>query len=369
MANQEYYSLITNAGINKIIKANTTNEVIKLTKMQVGDADYEPTADQTALKSKKHQLSLNSVIADVDNPNQFIIEGVISSEVGGFAIREVGVFAEDGSLFAIAKVPYTYKPTREQGAAKDLVIKITIAFDNSANLVIQVDNNIVLATRSHVANELKNLQNMVFLELDKKLNISTYEADKPTFVTTNTAQSISEIKTFTKLPQSEIVPTNPNELINKAYADSISKPTNIILPTLATALGVTALGTQFFCSSNSNQYILIDNTEITSKTTLQALIDNEKVVNVTPFGVGLKYQVTNKTAGIIYTNETGRSIVVQAWYGAGYLARTSISIKVDGQTVASGMIDGSSTCVTLYAIVPPRSTYRFSHLHGPIIIL
>jgi len=39
-------------------------------------------------------------------------------------------------------------------------------------------------------------------------------------VTTNTAQTISAVKTFSALPQSSIVPTTGNDFVNKTYADS-----------------------------------------------------------------------------------------------------------------------------------------------------
>lgn len=57
--------------------------------------------------------------------------------------------------------------------------------------------------------------------------------------------------------------------------------TNVILPTLNTAIGVVTLGTQFYCSANKNTYILLQNTSITAETTLQELINSNSVQNTT----------------------------------------------------------------------------------------
>jgi len=51
-------------------------------------------------------------------------------------------------------------------------------------------------------------------------------------VTTNTAQTITGLKTFSTLPVSSVVPTTGNQLVNKTYADSLSPPT----PTLSAVL-------------------------------------------------------------------------------------------------------------------------------------
>lgn len=61
----------------------------------------------------------------------------------------------------------------------------------------------------------------------------------------------------------------------------ITTPANVILATLNTAIGVVALGTQFYCSANKNTYILIQNTSVTAETTLQELINNNYVQNTT----------------------------------------------------------------------------------------
>ena len=52
---------------------------------------------------------------------------------------------------------------------------------------------------------------------------STTLPSQPNFVTLNTEQTITAVKTFEKLPKSDAVPADANELVNKAYVDAAAK--------------------------------------------------------------------------------------------------------------------------------------------------
>ena len=150
-----FYTLLTNTGINAIIAARASNSEVKLTKIAVGDGDIIPSQDMTALKSEKHRFNINSIIQDIDNPNYLIVEGVIPSNVGGFYVSEVAIYTDQNTLFAIGNLPKTYKPLLEEGSAKDLTIKIFLEVTNADSVTLKVDDTVVLATRKFVLSELK----------------------------------------------------------------------------------------------------------------------------------------------------------------------------------------------------------------------
>ena len=150
-----FYTLLTNTGINAIIAARASNSEVKLTKIAVGDGDIIPLQDMTALKSEKHRFNINSIIQDIDNPNYLIIEGVIPSNIGGFYVSEVAIYTDQNTLFAIGSLPKTYKPLLEEGSAKDLTIKIFLEVTNADSVTLKVDDSVVLATRKFVLSELK----------------------------------------------------------------------------------------------------------------------------------------------------------------------------------------------------------------------
>lgn len=152
---ENFYTLLSNTGINAIIAARASNSEVKLTKIAVGDGDIIPSQDMTALKSEKHRFNINSIIQDIDNPNYLIIEGVIPSNVGGFYVSEVAIYTDQNTLFAIGSLPKTYKPLLEEGSAKDLTIKIFLEVTNADSVTLKVDDSVVLATRKFVLSELK----------------------------------------------------------------------------------------------------------------------------------------------------------------------------------------------------------------------
>ncbi|MCT7650932.1 phage tail protein [Aliarcobacter butzleri] len=152
---ENFYTLLSNTGINAIIAARASNSEVKLTKIAVGDGDIIPSQDMTSLKSEKHRFNINSIIQDIDNPNYLIVEGVIPSNVGGFYVSEVAIYTDQNTLFAIGSLPKTYKPLLEEGSAKDLTIKIFLEVTNADSVTLKVDDSVVLATRKFVLSELK----------------------------------------------------------------------------------------------------------------------------------------------------------------------------------------------------------------------
>ncbi|WP_165672269.1 phage tail protein [Metapseudomonas otitidis] len=154
MAN-EFYSILTTTGRAKLAAAAISTP-LSLTHMAVGDgsngAYYDPTEAQTALKHEKWRGPINHLGVDATNPNWIVAELVIPDSVGGFYIREVGVFDSTGALFAVAKFPESYKPVMASGSNKQLYVRMIMEVANTAAVTLQVDPSIVLATRSYVDN-------------------------------------------------------------------------------------------------------------------------------------------------------------------------------------------------------------------------
>ncbi|MCZ6116585.1 phage tail protein [Campylobacter ureolyticus] len=150
----QYFSLITEYGLNKQIQALSNNQTIKLTKMAVGSGDGEITQSQTTLQEQKYEFFINSIEVDENNKNQLIAIGVIPSDIGGFYIKEVGIFDDSKNLFAIGKIAPTYKPLLSEGSAKDLTIKFYLQVENVNNIELKIDPSVVIATRKWTLNNL-----------------------------------------------------------------------------------------------------------------------------------------------------------------------------------------------------------------------
>lgn len=159
---QNYYTILTNTGKGKIANAIATGIPVSLTHFAVGDGsgnEYDPTENQTILKNEVYRNSLNSINTNEDTANQIICEGYITSSIGGFSVVEVGIFDSDGDMIAIGKYPKTYKPTLDEGAGKDLYVKIIIEVSNTSSIVLKIDPSIVLASKANVDDAIKKHEN------------------------------------------------------------------------------------------------------------------------------------------------------------------------------------------------------------------
>jgi putative tail fiber-related protein len=144
---QEYFSLLTATGANLLINAVANKTPVKLSKIAVSDSEIAPSEAAARLEDTKHEFAINSLTQDPQNPSILNIEGVIPSNVGGFNIRKFAIFTQNGEMFAVGRVPLSYKPALNQGAGSDLVFKIRILIGNVSNIELKVDNSVVLATR------------------------------------------------------------------------------------------------------------------------------------------------------------------------------------------------------------------------------
>lgn len=161
---QEYYSIITNAGLIKNAAANSGGSPVNLTHLAVGDSNgayYNPAGTAVALLNEKHRTILTHVVVDEDNPNQLIVEAVINETVGPFYIREVGVFDADGDLFAIGKYPETFKPNLPSGSGKRLYVRMILGFASTPQVNLTVS--------SQAINNDPNFSTTVFDALAQKL--------------------------------------------------------------------------------------------------------------------------------------------------------------------------------------------------------
>lgn len=145
----EFYCIITDVGLSKLANAKVSGNSLTLTQMAVGDSNgayYEPNSPQTNLVNEKYRFDINRIYIDTINPKQLLIEASIRENVGGFFIREVGIFDNEGDLFAIGKYPVTYKPNNESGSGKDLYIRMALLFSNTPNIALYVNPHAAVAS-------------------------------------------------------------------------------------------------------------------------------------------------------------------------------------------------------------------------------
>ena len=168
-----YKGILTNNG--KALIANATvNNKIEYSHIAVGDGNGSvptPLETRTTLVNEKARIALNVVEINPNNTNQIVCEAIIPSSIGGFFIRELGLYA--GTTMVVnASYPPTYKPLADEGAAREIEIKIIINIQNAEVIAMYLDDSLIYATREWVNNNYIRRNELID-------NLVTDDAAKP----------------------------------------------------------------------------------------------------------------------------------------------------------------------------------------------
>ena len=148
------YTLLTANGINKLLKTASNGSKIILTEVVVSDFDGELSESITTIPNEKYRGAINAVTIDENDNNILDVDAIIPPEVGGFYIKTAGIYCDDGSLFAVARLADTYKPLLNEGSSKDITLNFKLQIANAnESIILKVDNNVVLATRKWSENQ------------------------------------------------------------------------------------------------------------------------------------------------------------------------------------------------------------------------
>ncbi|HGC4310328.1 TPA: phage tail protein [Escherichia coli] len=157
----KYYAILTNQGAARLANATMLGSKLNLTQMAVGDANgVLPTPDpaQTKLINQKRIAPLNLLSVDPNNQSQIIAEQIIPENEGGFWIREIGLYDDEGVLIAVANCPETYKPLLQEGSGRTQTIRMILVVTNTEAITLKIDPSVVLATRKYVDDEVLELR-------------------------------------------------------------------------------------------------------------------------------------------------------------------------------------------------------------------
>ncbi|PMU25090.1 MULTISPECIES: phage tail protein [unclassified Pseudomonas] len=152
-SNSQFFAILTAVGEAKQANANALGVPWKLTQMGVGDAsgtDPIPNRLQTRLINERRRALLNQLKTDPANPSVLVAEQVIPADVGGWWVREIGLYDSDGDLVAVANCAPSFKPLLAQGSGRTQIVRMNFIVSSITNVVLKIDPAIVLATREYV---------------------------------------------------------------------------------------------------------------------------------------------------------------------------------------------------------------------------
>jgi hypothetical protein len=148
-----FKSVVTTQGQARIAAAIAAGTDINITQLAVGDGNGKattPVATQTKLVKEVYRTPLNSLKLDPTHANWVIAEAVITSSVGGFWMREMGLFSRDGVLIAVCNMADTYKPTLAEGSGRTQTLRMVIAVSNTEAISLLIDDSVIMATEEYV---------------------------------------------------------------------------------------------------------------------------------------------------------------------------------------------------------------------------
>ncbi|EFB3409356.1 phage tail protein [Escherichia coli] len=222
----KYYAILTNQGAARLANATMLGSKLNLTQMAVGDANgVLPTPDpaQTKLINQKRIAPLNLLSVDPNNQSQIIAEQIIPENEGGFWIREIGLYDDEGVLIAVANCPETYKPQLQEGSGRTQTIRMILVVTNTEAITLKIDPSVVLATRKYVDDEVLELRLYVDDQMRKHIAAQdphTQYAQKhnPTFTGEPKAPTPATGNNTTRIATTAFVQAAITALINGAPA-------------------------------------------------------------------------------------------------------------------------------------------------------
>ncbi|WP_037036032.1 phage tail protein [Rahnella sp. WP5] len=242
-----YKALLTTAGAAKIAAATAGGTQVKITRMAVGDGGGKlPTPDpkQTKLVNEVYRANLNRLSIDAKNSHYLVAELVIQPDVGGFWMREMGLYDADGVLVAVSNMAESYKPKLAEGSGRLQTLRMVLIVSEIESVALSIDGSTVMATKDYVDDKLS--------EHEKSRNHPDGTLTAKGFVQLNSSVS-STSETLAATPKAvKVANDNANTRVpstRKINGKALSSDQNLTavdvgaLPVITTVLGVTNINT------------------------------------------------------------------------------------------------------------------------------
>lgn len=155
-----FTNILTQIGQQKKAQAEATGTTLEITTFKVGDSNgsyYQPNENQTALVNAKYTGSFeegtqSQVVINASATNEVLYKCFIPADVGGFTIRELGLFDSDGDLILICKLPAQDKFSLESGLYQPLTFTPKIIYTNPQTQAVLTPTSQTVPTTGEVVN-------------------------------------------------------------------------------------------------------------------------------------------------------------------------------------------------------------------------
>lgn len=136
-----YYTILTDAGQILLADAIASGQPVVLTQFAVGDGGgvpVVPDAGMDALVNEVYRGNISALGISPEQPNAMMAQLIIPKESGGYTVREVGLFSENGTLFSIGNYPDQPKPPMESGYAVKLDMRYVLVVSDASAITVVI---------------------------------------------------------------------------------------------------------------------------------------------------------------------------------------------------------------------------------------
>lgn len=142
---EKYYSILTNRGKELEAQSSASGEPVVIKDFVIGDGNgqsVKPDPAQTKLVREVYRGAISALQISPDQANQFIAQLVLTAEIGGFVVREVGLLTDAGELYSVANCAAIEKP--ENGVSVNLQYRLAISETASIELKVATGDGLFL---------------------------------------------------------------------------------------------------------------------------------------------------------------------------------------------------------------------------------
>lgn len=300
-----YYNILTNLGRSKITELVTSQSALGAVSIAFGDGNGSvptPTSSRTSLVNEVHRRPADKLQRHPTLTNSIIVDVVIPASVGGFWIREFGIFY-DGVMICNGSLAPTFKEISED-SVNTYRLKPYINIETDRLQVVEVESNLIYATEGWTEDNF--IQRTEIID-----NLITDDPDKVA-----SARTVKELQDK-KLESSDLEDASTTQKGVVQLIDDLT--TGGVNKALTAEMG--------------------------------------KILNDQAFGVGQKWHdVTSQRLNLTtYTNNTGKTIAAMVTVTDGGSGQ-GLRFYVDNFDIVAGTnIPQGSNSIT--AIIPDESEY------------
>lgn len=153
-----YGTIITDAGAELIAAALLEGRKQPVVWAAAGDGNGQRTApgrEQTTLVHELWRGEIASAELNPSTPNMIDIKFTLPDDVGGFTIRELGLFSDSGVLIAVGNTPDTEKASISQGVSGRLTVTMHLLLADASVLEFVINPTLDMVSRKELEDHVK----------------------------------------------------------------------------------------------------------------------------------------------------------------------------------------------------------------------